>query len=136
MTNPPRPALTRSVAFFLFALVVVTWGINWTVTKTIVHSVPPLWTTAIRCGIATCSLFCLLVTRRQLIVPRRGDLPVILVITLFHMVAYSTLAAAGLQVVSVGRSVVLGYTTPLWVAPELGCSSVNESGGGRGWGLR
>lgn len=109
--------LSRRMAFLLFAVVVVTWGLNWAVTKTIVHSVTPLWTTAIRSAIATVVLFGLLLARGQLIVPRRGDVPVVLVITVFHMVAFSALVAFGLQFVPVGRSIVLGYTTPLWVAP-------------------
>jgi drug/metabolite transporter (DMT)-like permease len=33
------------------------------------------------------------------------------------MVAFAALMTAGLKYVPVGRSVVLGYTTPLWVAP-------------------
>ena len=33
------------------------------------------------------------------------------------MVAFSALMTTGLKYVPVGRSIVLGYTTPLWVAP-------------------
>jgi drug/metabolite transporter (DMT)-like permease len=33
------------------------------------------------------------------------------------MVAFSALVAFGLQFAAVGRSIVLGYTTPLWVMP-------------------
>jgi drug/metabolite transporter (DMT)-like permease len=109
--------LSRRAALLLFAVVVMTWGLNWPVTKTMVHSVSPLWTTAIRSAIATVALFVLLLARGQLIAPRRGDVPVILSITLLHMVAFSALVAFGLKLVPVGRSIVLGYTTPLWVAP-------------------
>jgi len=45
-------ALPRRSALLLFAIVVVTWGLNWAVTKVIVHSVFPLWATAIRTAIA------------------------------------------------------------------------------------
>ena len=38
-------------------------------------------------------------------------------IGIFHMVAFSALMTAGLKYVPAGRSIVLGYTTPLWVAP-------------------
>ncbi len=55
--------------------------------------------------------------RGQFIVPRRGDIAVVLAVAVFHMGAFATLVAFGLQFVSVGRSIVLGYTTPLWVAP-------------------
>ena len=109
--------LSRRSALLLFSIIVVTWGLNWTATKTIVHSVSPLWTAAIRSAIATVTLLGLLAARRQLVVPRRGDVPVVLAIACLHMVAFSALVAFGLQLVPVGRSIVLGYTTPLWVVP-------------------
>src|SRR5260370_798148 len=46
----------------------------------------------------------------------RGDMPVVLCPSILHMVAFSALVAAGLQFVPAGRAIVLGYTTPIWVA--------------------
>jgi drug/metabolite transporter (DMT)-like permease len=109
--------LSRRAALLLFAVAIVTWGLNWTVTKTLVQSVSPLWTTAIRSAIATTVLFVLLLARGDLILPRRGDVPVILSVALLHMGAFSAFVAFGIQFVPVGRSIVLGYSTPLWVAP-------------------
>jgi drug/metabolite transporter (DMT)-like permease len=110
-------SLSRRTALLLFAAVVLSWGLNWAVTKTIVHTVFPLWATAIRSAIGTVVLFVALFFRGELIIPRRGDLPVICSIALLHMVAFSALTAFGLRLVPVGRSIVLGYTTPLWVVP-------------------
>jgi drug/metabolite transporter (DMT)-like permease len=42
---------------------------------------------------------------------------VILSISLLHLVAFSTLVNFGLQTVPLGRSIVLGYSVPLWVTP-------------------
>jgi drug/metabolite transporter (DMT)-like permease len=56
------------------------------------------------------------VTRRLALLLRR-DLPVLLSITLLHMVGFAVLTSIGLQLVPAGRSAVLAYTTPLWVAP-------------------
>jgi drug/metabolite transporter (DMT)-like permease len=109
--------LTRSGALLLFAFVIAAWGFNWTVTKLIVTQVTPLWTTAIRTGIGALALLAMLVASRQFIIPKRADVPVVLAISLFHMVAFSALMTTGLKYVPVGRSIVLGYTTPLWVAP-------------------
>jgi drug/metabolite transporter (DMT)-like permease len=95
----------------------VMWGSNWTITKTLVQSVSPLWTTAIRSAIATVVLFVVLLARGQFVLPRRGDVPVIAAVAVLHMAAFSALVAFGLQFVPAGRSIVLGYTTPLWVAP-------------------
>jgi drug/metabolite transporter (DMT)-like permease len=112
-----KHGLSRPAALLLFAVVVLMWGSNWAITKTLVHSVSPLWTAAIRSAIATVALFVFLIARGQLILPRGGDVPVILAVALLHMGAFSALVAFGLQFVPAGRSIVLGYTTPLWVAP-------------------
>lgn len=108
--------LSSRAAILLFAVVIFAWGINWPVTQIIVQSVPPIWTNAIRCWIAFFVLLPVLWVRRQLIVPKVGDVPVILSIALLHMAAFSTLAAAGQQFVPASKAVVLGYTTPIWVA--------------------
>lgn len=108
---------TKSGALLLFAFVIVAWGLNWTVTKLIVTQVTPLWTTAIRTGIGALALLAMLAASKQFRIPRRGDVPVVLAISLFHMVAFAALMTTGLKYVPVGRSIVLGYTTPLWVAP-------------------
>jgi drug/metabolite transporter (DMT)-like permease len=108
--------LSTRNAVGLLALVVLVWGTNWPVTKLIVHEVPPLWSTAIRCMIAAAALAPLLWAQRDFIIPKRGDMPVVLCTSILHMVAFSALVAAGLQFVPAGRAIVLGYTTPLWVA--------------------
>jgi len=109
--------LRRSTAVLLFAIVVLCWGLNWPVTKLIVRDMPPLWATTVRSLIATVVLFGLLRSQNNLIMPRRGDIPVILGIALPHMVAFSALISIGLQFVPASRAIVLGYTTPLWVIP-------------------
>src|SRR6185436_11497560 len=106
---------TRSAAVLL-AGVVLAWGTNWTVTKMVVQDVPPLWATALRCMIAAAMLAPMLWAQGQFIVPKRGDLPVVFCTSILHLVAFSALVAAGLQFVPAGRAIVLGYTTPLWVA--------------------
>jgi drug/metabolite transporter (DMT)-like permease len=109
--------LSRPRALVCFGLVIIVWGISWPVTKIIVGSVSPLWTTAIRTAIAGAALLIMLLSCKQFVLPSRHDLRVVLVVSLFHMIAFSTLVATGLQYAPVGRSIVLGYTTPLWVAP-------------------
>ncbi|MET7241906.1 DMT family transporter [Methylobacterium sp. EM32] len=108
--------LTRRAAFALFGTVVLAWGCNWPVTKILVATVPPLWITALRCWIAFAALVAILGATGRLSLPPRGDAPVILGVALLHMVAFSTLTAAGLAYLPAGKAIVLGYTTPLWVA--------------------
>jgi drug/metabolite transporter (DMT)-like permease len=108
-------ALTRRHAVALFAIVVLAWGLIWPVTKVLVESVPPIWTTALRCWIALAALLFILGATRNLVVPTRADVPVVASIALLHMVGFSILMAAGLAHVPASKAVVLGYTTPLWV---------------------
>lgn len=114
--DDPNAASTAST-IGLFAFVVVAWSLNWVVMKVAVQDVTPLWAVAIRTGLAALVLFPWLFATRQLVLPLRGDLPVVLVIALFHMIAFAGLMTAGLVFVPASRAIVLGYTTPLWVAP-------------------
>lgn len=112
-----RAVSERRLALLLFAIVVLGWGCTWVVIKLIVVQVPPIWATTIRSMIGCAGLLALLLMRGQFILPKRGDLPVIVVSCLFHSVAFAILISFGLKYVPAGRSIVLGYTTPLWVAP-------------------
>jgi drug/metabolite transporter (DMT)-like permease len=96
---------------------VLAWGLTWPVNKVILASVSPLWAVAIRTGIGAAAMFGIAAFQRRLTLPPRGDLPVLLSITLLHMVGFGVLSTIGLQTVPTGRSVVLAYTTPLWVTP-------------------
>src|SRR6185503_1026268 len=82
-------ALSRAGLAWL-AVVIGAWGLTWPVSKVILASLPP---------------------------PPRADVPVLTGIALLHMAGFGLLASVGLQLVPTGRSVVLAYTTPLWVAP-------------------
>jgi drug/metabolite transporter (DMT)-like permease len=107
----------RRKGVLCLATVVVAWGLTWPVNKVVLATVPPLWTVALRTSIAAVAMFALAIVLRRLVVPPRGDLPVLLSITLLHMVGFTVLTSFGLAVVPAGRSVVLAYTTPLWVTP-------------------
>lgn len=108
---------SANVAMLLFVVVIAAWGSMWVVIKVIVAEVPPLWAIAMRNGAAAVGLALLLMAMGRFVVPRRGDWPIVLVVSLCHMTAFAALMTIGLKYVPVGRSVMLGYTTPLWVAP-------------------
>jgi len=103
----------------LLALVVVilAWGLTWPVNKVVLLSLSPLWAVTLRSAIATVALFALTASRGRIALPPREDLPVLLSITLLHMVGFNLLASWGLGLIPTGRTVVLAYTTPLWVTP-------------------
>jgi drug/metabolite transporter (DMT)-like permease len=97
--------------------VVLAWGFTWPVNKALLATVPPLWAVALRTGLGCAAMFTLAIATRRLRPPPRADLPVLLSITLLHIVGFSVLSSIGLQLVPAGRTAVLAYTTPLWIAP-------------------
>jgi drug/metabolite transporter (DMT)-like permease len=107
--------LRRREAIALLAAIAVAWGTSWPVIKAILQDLPPMWTTGLRSTIGTAILFAISAFRGTVVLPQRGDVPVVLNIALLHMVAFTGLISVGLQFVPAGRSIVLGYTTPLWV---------------------
>ncbi|SFI73405.1 DMT family transporter [Bradyrhizobium sp. Gha] len=116
-------SLSPRAAIGLFLIVVLAWGVNWSMTKQIVQFLPPLWTSAIRSWIALAGLFVILALSDNLVIPERRDIPVVLSVALLHMTIFSVLVAAGVRFLPASKAVVLGYTTPLWVAiaaPLLG----------------
>jgi len=110
-------ALPRGTAVLLLAVVTCAWGINWSVSKAILLHVPPIWATVLRTVPACVALWAIVLASGQRTLPVKGDLPVIASVGLLHMVAFAVLTSIGLQHLSAGRSVVLAYTTPLWVLP-------------------
>lgn len=109
--------LSKRAALALFAIVIFAWGLNWTVAKLTLQFMTPLWMAAIRGGLAAVVLLFVMLATKSLRIPKRGDVPVVCSIALLHMTAFAALMSLGLQLVPAGRSVVLGYTTPLWVTP-------------------
>jgi len=108
---------SRSIGLAALSATVVAWGIGWPVNRAILYQLPPLSAVAVRSAIAAAALFAIAGARRRLVRPAREDLPVVFSISLLHMVGYTVLVSIGLLFVPVGRSVVLAYTTPLWVTP-------------------
>ena len=108
---------SRRAGLAALVTVIVCWGLTWPVNKLLLEDLSPAWMMALRSAIATVGLFAIALARGRLVLPPRADLPVVLSITLLHMVGFGVLAAWGLRLVPTGRSVVLAYTTPLWVVP-------------------
>jgi drug/metabolite transporter (DMT)-like permease len=112
-----RRVSTRRLGAMFLATVVLAWGLTWPVNKVILATVPPVWAVALRTIVGGVALFVLAAAQRRLRLPPRDDLPVLVSIALLHMIGFGVLSSVGLQTVPTGRSVVLAYTTPLWVVP-------------------
>lgn len=109
--------MSRRHALFLLIVVALCWGLNWPVGKLLLEDIPPIWVVCLRSAVGTLALLILCLARGRLVVPKREDLPVIGSVGLLHMTLFSVLVSVGLQFVDAGRSVVLAYTTPIWVLP-------------------
>jgi len=108
---------SRRQGLLALVTVVLAWGFTWPVNKVVLATLSPLWAVTLRSAIATVTLFALQTMSGRVTRPPRGDLPVLVSITLLHMVGFNLLASWGLGLVPTGRTVVLAYTTPLWVTP-------------------
>jgi drug/metabolite transporter (DMT)-like permease len=108
----------RTALALLVALSLI-WGVHWVIVKVGLGYVPPLTYAASRVGIALVVMAALLGARGRLRLPDRANLSIILSIGLAQVAAGVVLQNYALQVVAAGRSAVLVYTMPLWVAVIL-----------------
>lgn len=104
-------------AYGLLGAVILFWGANWPIMKIGLGYIPPLWFGTARIVLGATALFAILAVNGQLRLPPRRDLPVLFSVGLFQMAGFMVLVNLGLLHVEAGRSAVLAYTTPLWVAP-------------------
>lgn len=113
----PHRAISRKTAFCFLIYLVFAWGANWSITKAILEEVSPLWA-AVFCMVPSCLLIWILcLATGRLSLPPRSDLPIVFSVGLLHMGAFTLLTRIGLLYLPAGRSVILAYTTPLWVLP-------------------
>lgn len=127
--------LTRRNALLLLGVVVLAWGFTWVVNKLLLQYMTPIWAAAARSIAGTAALLALGLALRRVAWPVKADIPVILSVGLLHMGAFAALVSLGLQHVPAGRSVVLAYTTPLWVIPAAWLFLGEPIGRGRQAGL-
>lgn len=99
------------------ALAILLWGANWPVMKIGLRHVTPVWFSAVRFATGAVCLFALQAVRGAVRLPTRRDLPFIASIGLLQMMAFTLLGAVAMTRLPAGRSAILSYTTPVWVAP-------------------
>jgi drug/metabolite transporter (DMT)-like permease len=114
LTAAPRRGRWAAVALVAAILL---WGANWPVMKVGLAHVTPLWFSALRFAAGAACLFLLQAVQGRLHLPRRADLPVIASVGLLQMMAFTALGMEAMTILPAGRSAILSYTTPVWVAP-------------------
>ncbi len=110
-----RGSITRNV-LLLFGVVLL-WGGNWPAMKLAVGQISPLWLSTLRFASGGLCLFPLAALSGQLQWPIKKDWPIVITGALFQMVGFSAFVVIALLSMPVGRSIILAYSTPLWVAP-------------------
>lgn len=104
-------------AVVLLVMVVLAWGANWPIMKIGLTHIQPLWFCTFRLALGLVSMVVILAAMGKLRLPPRGDWPVMASLGLLNMAAFMVLTNLALLVVPAGRSAILAYSTPLWVAP-------------------
>lgn len=97
--------------------VIVVWGCNWPIMKIALREIEPLTFAFARLAMGAICLFALLAATGRLRLPGRADMPVVLSVALLQLAAFMALINLGLARVDAGRSVILCYTTLIWVTP-------------------
>jgi drug/metabolite transporter (DMT)-like permease len=109
----------RTAALGLLVLLTLIWGFHWVVVKVGLDYIPPFTFAVFRVGLALVTFIALLGVQGRLRRPDRANTPIILSVGLGQIAAGVGLQVLALQVVDAGRSAVLLYTMPLWVAVLL-----------------
>lgn len=104
-------------AYLLLAAVIVTWGLNWPLIKFGLAYITPLWFAATRALLGAACLFVVMAARRRLRWPARADLGLLVSVGVLQVGVNLALVHIAVQLIEAGRSVILAYTTPLWVTP-------------------
>ncbi len=112
-----QSTLSHTRLYFLFAAIILIWGLSWPISKIGVGYIPPLWFAAARLTIGSISIFAFLLIKKQLVMPKLKDLPLIISLGLLQMGIFLALVNVGLYYTGAGHAAIIVYSTPLWVTP-------------------
>jgi len=117
-SSPKREpgVFARPVALVLLALLALVWGAHWTVVKVGLQYMPPFTYGVLRLVGGILTIVAILGYQRRLRLPPRGDLSIVVSVGVLQVAAGIVLMNFALRIVPAGRSSVLAFSTPLWVA--------------------
>jgi len=107
-------------------------ALTWPLMKIGSEHFTPLWFTALRLSVAAFALFAVLASTRSVVLPKNGDIKVIVVVGGFQMALFLIFAHLGIEHIHGSQANVLCYATPLFVLP-LGFIFFGEKPTFRSW---
>ncbi len=110
----------RSRAIGLLAIAIAASATSWIAAKIGLTDATPVWYALGRAWLATLAGFALLVALGKFRPPTRADLPVILSVGTLQLGLFFMLINLGIARLPAGRSIVIAYTTTLWIVPLAG----------------
>tara|TARA_Y100001936_G_scaffold253253_1_gene316811 strand:- start:7881 stop:8885 length:1005 start_codon:yes stop_codon:yes gene_type:complete len=118
LSDPKMTDQTSQRIGILFLVAgIFSYGWLWPVMHLGVEYLPPLWFASFRVFLGAIILMVVLALRGELKLPTRADMPAILSVGICMMGLYVSLVHTAMMFIPAGRGALLGYSTPLWVAP-------------------
>lgn len=114
-----EPVHGRRAALALLVLLALVWGTHWAIVKIGLQWMPPLTYATLRIGGGLLASVLLLAALGRLRTPPPPDRSIVVTVGLGQIVAGFVLMNLALQFTEAGRSSVLVYSMPLWVAAIL-----------------
>ena len=106
----------RTPLIGLVALVII-WGVNWPIMKVGIAGVGAAEFALLRVVLGAATMFVITAALGVLRWPPKEDRLLILHLGLLQTGAFLLLISMGVEAVGAGKSAILAYTTPIWVAP-------------------
>ncbi|HKZ30246.1 MAG TPA: DMT family transporter, partial [Acidimicrobiia bacterium] len=111
------PILSRTAAYPLLLITVLTLGVNWPLLSIGLRDIPPIWMAAMRLAGGAVIVLTATAFTGRLRPPPCSDLPVLASVAFLRLALVLILVFTALRMVPPGRSSVLAWTASLWTVP-------------------
>jgi drug/metabolite transporter (DMT)-like permease len=116
-TAPATPTRDRDLGTDVgLLLLTLIWGVNFTVVKGAMELIPPMAFNALRFPVASLVVYLVLRAQGPLTLPRREDIPWLLLLGVAGNGIYQIFFIQGLSGTTAGNSALLLATVPVWTA--------------------
>lgn len=100
-----------------FVATIICWGFTWPILKVALRHIEPMWFGVVRFTLGATALFAIQALTRGIHLPKKEDMPVVLVVGVIQIGLFICCMHYGVYLVGPGRSALLIYTTPIWTLP-------------------